>query len=284
MTLQDAVDLSTTFAAIATCVLVGFGIYQLRALKRQLEMGQQATDAAVHAAEAARRAVQETMRARIDGQVARVVVLSEDPTWPPLRNPLLADMPNASEPRLFDLSTLHGSPEVGSDDLIFPEDSHQLMWFVVRGIITNEGPSTARIRLDGEGRFIEGESSLLPGISIACPPLAGGWRGNPSYLFREHILRPGQTALFEWAAGNSTSEWAEKHDAGVPAGGSVTLTVFDSAAHGVVDTVKVELQGRPLQPVPQRVGHWRLTHTLDDHMGITVWPTQRQYRGEERPT
>ncbi|MEU5453125.1 hypothetical protein [Streptomyces californicus] len=283
MNLEDAADLGTALAAVATLVLVGFGVRQLIALQKQVELGQQATDAAVTAAEAAQQAVLETARARIDEQVARVAVISEDPQWPPLRNPLLSSMPAGNEARLFDTMTLHGSPEVGADDLIFPQDADQLMWFVVRGVVTNEGRSTARIRLDGEGRFIEGMSPLIPGEQIEIPPAVGGWRGNPSYLFMEHLLRPGKSALFEWAAGCPVSEWAELHNAPIPAGGCIYLKVFDSAEHGVVDTVKVEVQGRPLQPVQQRNGHWALSSTPHMHMGVTVWPTQREYRNEVPP-
>ncbi|WP_143661680.1 hypothetical protein [Streptomyces sp. st170] len=283
MNLEDAADLGTALAAIATLVLVGFGVRQLIALQKQVELGQQATDAAVTAAEAAQRAVLETARTRIDEQVARLVVISEDPQWPPLRNPLISSMPAGDESRLFDSLTLHGSPEVGTDDLIFPQDANQLMWFVVRGVVTNEGRSTARIRLDGEGRFIEGTSNLIPGEHVEVPPVVGGWQGNPSYLFTEHLLRPGKSALFEWAAGCTIAEWAELHDQPTPAGGFIYLKAFDSAEHGVVDSVKVEVQGRPLQPVPQRDGHWALSSPQHRHMGVVVWPTQREYRSEVSP-
>ncbi|MFJ9195710.1 hypothetical protein [Streptomyces globisporus] len=280
MNLEDAANLGTALAAVATLALVGFGVRQLIALQKQVELGQQATDAAVTAAEAAQRAVLETARARIDEQVARVVVISEDPQWPPLRNPLISSMPAGDEARLFDSLTLHGSPEVGNDDLIFPQDASQLMWFVIRGLVTNEGRSTARIRLDGEGRFIQGTSTLIPGEHVEIPPVVGGWRGNSSYLFTEHLLRPGKSALFEWAAGCTVAEWAELHDQPTPAGGCIYLKSFDSAEHGVVDSVKVEVQGRPLQPVPQRNAHWALSSSPHMHIGVVVWPTQREYRGE----
>ncbi|MDX3771525.1 MULTISPECIES: hypothetical protein [unclassified Streptomyces] len=277
MNLQDAADLGTTLAAIATCVLVGFGLIQLRALKRQVESGQQSSDAAVSAAEAAHHAVREAARARVDEQVARVVVLSERPQWPPLTNPNLSDN---GQDRLFDSLIQHGSPQVGREELVFPERAGQLMWFVVHGIVTNEGRSTARIRIAGEGEFITGESPLLPGETIAIPPVASEWRSDRSYLYREHVLRPGQTALFRWAASNTVANWTVDPAEGGAPRANMNLEVFDSAAHGVIDTVKIEVRARPLQAVPLRTGHWALTDTATD-MDVIVSPTKRRYLAEE---
>jgi hypothetical protein len=127
-----------------------------------------ASDAAARSAEAADQAVLEAARARIDDQVARVTVESEDPQWPPLINPHLSA---AGQTQLFDSMTLHASPQVGQEDLVFPERADQLMWFTTHGIVTNEGRSTTRIRIMGDGEFFEGESHLLPGELIPRPRL-----------------------------------------------------------------------------------------------------------------
>lgn len=274
MNLENVVDLT---AAISTVVLVGFGLVQLRALKKQVEAGQQSSDAAVSAADAAHLAVREAVRARVDEQVARVVVLSERPKWPPLINAHIGD---GGRTPLFDSMTLHASPQVGREELVFPERADQLMWFVVHGIVTNEGRSTARIRIKGDGEFFAGESPLLPTEQIPFPPVASEWRTDRSYLFREHILRPGQTALFRWAATNKVIDWTVDHPGGGAPRASIDLEVFDSAAHGVIDTIKVEVRGRPLQSVPRRAEHWALSND-DLTVDVIVWPAERRYLSED---
>jgi hypothetical protein len=179
---------------------------------------------------------------------------------------------------MFDSQTLHGAAEAGADDYIFPEQEQWFMWFITRGMLINEGRSTARVRLDGEARFIDGESELAPGEKILCPPSVGSWHG-PSYISREHLLRPGEKALFEWAIGHQLKAWADKHDQGAPPECSFVVAVFDSTEHGVIDRIKVELGARPLEPVPTRQGHWRLTS--QQNTGVTVWPTVREYRNEK---
>lgn len=278
MNLQDAANLSTTLVAIATFVLVGFGLIQLMALKRQVDIGRLSSEAAVSAAEAAHHAVREAARARVDEQVARVVVLSQRPQWPPLTN---AHLSLEGEFQLFDSMTLHGSPEVGHrEEFVFPESADHLMWFVVHSIVTNEGRSTARIRIAGDGEFYEGESPLLPGETIPCPPLASQWRSDRSYLYREHVLRPGQTALFRWAASKTVADWTVDQSGEGPPRAGVNLEVFDSAAHGVADTVKMEVHGWSLEAVPNRAMHWRLKDD-DKDVSVVVWPTKRRYLAEE---
>ncbi len=281
MNLQDAADLSTALAAIATFVLVAFGLVQLRALQRQVDIGQQSSEAAVSAAEAAHRAVREAARARIDEQVARVVVLSQRPQWPPLINPHLS---HDGQFQLFDSVTLHGSPEVSHrEEFVFPESADRVMWFVVHSIVTNEGRSTARIRIAGDGEFYEGESPLLPGERIPLPPLASEWRADGTYLSREHVLRPGQTALFRWAASKTVAGWTVDHPEGGPPRAGVNLEVFDSAAHGIIDTVKMEVRSWSLEAVRNRAEHWRLTEN-DAGVTVVVWPTERRYLAEGPPS
>ncbi|MFE7581083.1 hypothetical protein ACFU5Y_05885 [Streptomyces gardneri] len=278
MNLQDAADFGTTLAAIATIALVGFGLIQLRALKRQVESAQQSSDAAVSAAAAAHLAVREAARARVDEQVARVVVLSERPLWPPFITPHLTD---GEQNRLFDSMAYHASAQVGREEFVFPERADQLMWFEVRSVVTNEGRSTARIRIVGDGEFIADDSPLLPDGQVEVPPVASEWRSDRSYLFREHVLRPGQSALFRWAAGSTVAGWTvdAADDGGVPRAG-VSLEVFDSAAHGVIDTVKLEVRAQPLAAVPARTAHWALTDEPSE-VDVVVWPVERRYLAEE---
>ncbi|MET8538217.1 hypothetical protein ABZV67_42590 [Streptomyces sp. NPDC005065] len=256
---------------------MGFGLIPLRALKKQVESAQQSGAAAVSAAGAAHLAVREAARARVDEQVARVVVLSERPQWPPLITPHLS---HDRQDRIFDAMTQHASAQVGREELAFPERADQLMWFEARSVVTNEGRSTARIRIVGDGEFTAGESPLLPGETIAVPPVASEWRSDRSYLLREHVLRPGRSALFRWAASNTVTGWTvDGAEGGAPRAG-VSLEVFDSAAHGVIDTVKLEVRARPLVAVPLRTGHWALADTPAE-VDVIVWAVTRRYLAEE---
>lgn len=278
LTLEKWSYLGTTISAVTALLFVGFGVYQLVKLRKQVILTADSVDAAKRAAEAAKQAALETARARIDDQAPRTIALMESPQWPPRVSRNRANMPYANELRMFDAQSLHGAAEAGSDDYIFPEQEQWLMWFITRGVLFNEGRTTARVRLDGEARFIEGESTLVPGEKIPCPPIVGSYHG-PDYIAREHLLRPGEIALFEWAYGHQLKAWAAKHGQGTPPVCELTVTVFDSAEYGVLDRIRIELGAWPLEPVPGRQGHWRLVS--DPHTGVTVWPAKREYRSEK---
>lgn len=271
--------MATTISAITAVVFVAFGVYQLFKLRRQVILSVVSVDAAKRAADAAQEAARETARVRIDEQAPRVLAVMESPQWPPRVSRNLTHMPYANEPRMFDSQTLHGAAQAGADAYIFPEQDQWFLWFITRGVLINEGRSTARVRLDGEARFIEGESALVPDEKISCPPTVGTFHG-PSYIAREHLLRPGEKALFEWAIGHQLKEWADRHEQETPPDCSLTVVVFDSTEHGVLDRIKVELGARPLEPVYTRQGHWRLTD--ESGTGVTVWPTKRKYRSENQ--
>jgi hypothetical protein len=279
LTLEKWSYLAATISAITAVLFVAFGVYQLIKLRKQVILSSDSVDAAKRAADAAQEAARETARVRIDEQAPRVLAVMERAQWPPRVSRGRTHMPQANEVRMFDSRSLHGAAEAGADDYIFPEQEQWLMWFTTRGVLINEGRSTARVRLDGEARFIEGESTLVPGEKILCPPVVGSSHG-PDYIVREHLLRPGETALFEWADGHQLKEWAAKYDQGTPPECVLQVTVFDSTEHGVLDRIKVELGARPLEPVPSRQGHWRLASEF--HMGVTVWPTHREYRSENQ--
>ncbi|MFE2174418.1 hypothetical protein [Kitasatospora sp. NPDC059462] len=281
MTLENWADLGTALASIATLLLVGFGGWQLKALAHQLRLGQQSTEAAVRAADAAQATVAESVRARIDALAPRLTVLPEQAPWPPFIDRGRSGMPLGSDRRMLDSMSLHSSEEARGE-FVFPENEHMLMWFRLRAVVTNEGKSTTRVHLKGEGRFIEGQSPLIPGVTIPCPPVVG--IPGETYLHREHVLRPGESALFEWAAGLPIGDWAAGHAAHgdtQPGSSTMFLTSMDASEFGVIDSVKIVLAGRPVEPVPQRNSHWRLSHP--EGIRVTVYPTYRRYRHEAFP-
>jgi hypothetical protein len=277
LTLEKWAYLATAISALTAVIFVAFGVYQLIKLRAQVILTSDSVEAAKRAADAAQEAARETGRVRIDEQAPRVLTVMEHAQWPPRISRSLTHMPNANEPRMFDSQTLHGAPAAGGDDFIFPEAEQRLLWFILRGVLINEGHSTARVRLDGEARFIEGESTLVPDRKILCPPIVGSPQGV-AYIGREHLLRPGEIALFEWAEGYQLKEWAARHDQADIPHNNLQVTVFDSTEYGVLDRTKVELSGRPLEPVPNRQGHWQITS--ERHVSVNVWPAQREYRSE----
>jgi hypothetical protein len=277
LTLEQSSDLGTAASALASLVLVAFAVYQLRMLARQLHLNTKATDAAARAADAAHEAVREAARARIDEQAPRVIAVSEPVQWPAFLSKVRTGMPEANETRMFEAMSLHGSHDVDEgEEFIFPEQAQQLLWFRMRGALINEGRSTARIRFDGEGRFIDGKSDLVPGIEILCPPVVG--RVNETYLGREYLLRPNESALFEWACGHRLEDWADIWQNGMPPTGDVHVLVFDSTEQGIQDTIKITLKAQPIERVPGRDGHWRLRR--DPEPEVIVHPTRRVYSEE----
>jgi hypothetical protein len=145
--------------------------------------------------------------------------------------------------------------------------------------VVNEGNGTARIRLDGEAQFVDGTSSLVNGVTLAAPPVVG----TPDR--REHLLRPGDMALFEWAHGHTLGDWAdarENPDPPNPRGACFfTITVFDFFEHGVVDRIHIVMAGRPLLQVPGAAGQWVIPDKVADaEMGMTIYPIRRAYTSE----
>ncbi len=277
LTLAQWAYLATAISALTAVIFVIFGVYQLIKLRTQVILTSDSVDAAKRAADAAQEAARETARVRIDEQAPRVLVVMEHAQWPPRISRNRTRMPQANEVRMFDTQSLHGAAEAGTYDFIFPEQEQWLLWFIIHGVLINEGHSTARVRLDGEAHFIEGESTLVPGVKIPCPPIVGSPQGA-GYIAREHLLRPGEAALFEWAEGYQLKDWAARHDEPDLPHNNLQVTVFDSTEYGVLDRIRVELGGRPLEPVPSRQGHWQITS--DRHVSVNVWPTQREYRSE----
>ena len=288
--LQKLSEIATSVAAVANVGLVIFAVVQLVLLRRQVELSQDQTKAAADTVEAAqqsveasRAAVVESARVRIDERAPRVVALMEPPQWPPLVDNSRSAMPLADELRLWDPRSVAQSTEASAKGpFVFDRDKHWFMWFRVNGVLVNEGASTARVRLDGEARFIEGSTSLLPAEhAIPTPPSVG----TPDR--KEYLLRPGEAALFEWAFGHTLEEWADAYENADPPNpnsyGHLVVAVFDYFEHGVVDYIYIATGGRPLVPIPRTQGQWMVPHERTEvDLGMTVYPTRRTYRTEPR--
>jgi hypothetical protein len=270
-------DVGTTLAAFATLILVGYASKNLVALKRQIEVGQAAATAAAQSAVAAAESVRESARMRVDEQAPRVIPFMEEPQWPPFIDQHRSSMPYKNEPRL--LKNIGQASLANSDPFYFNEQSSWFLWFRVRGALVNEGRGTARVRLDGEARFIAGRSALLPNNDeVPIPPLVGVENNQ------EYLLRPGDSAIFEWAYGHSLKEWADAHEnsesPNINCAGFFTAAAFDWLNYGTVDHLYGMFQARPIEPVANRQGQWRLTEEKDSNLGLVVYPSVRTYKAE----
>ena len=212
---------------------------------------------------AATAAVREAARARTDERAPLVVALFEAPRWPPLIDATRDRMPYGNEPRLLDHRSV-AQAEAASPARLFTRNAErtQLMWFQIRGVLINEGATTARVRLDDGAQFVEATAAR-----------------------RERLLRPGEVAQFEWGAGHTIAEWAvarERPDPPNPLGACfLTITVFDSFEQGVFDHIHVVMSGRPIVPVDDSFDEVRLaSRESEADMEVTVFPTRRTYRSD----
>lgn len=279
--LEVVANLGTFFAALATIVLVYLTSKTLKALHEQIKVGQDAAAAARRSADAAREsataaedAVREAAKTRIDDQAPRVVVLLEEPEWPPFIDPTRSGMPGGGERTLLESM---GQAQVAGGPYFFDEQKSWFLWFRTRGVLMNEGRGTARVRLDGDARFIESPSPLLENAGIVSVPPKVGVASN-----REYLLRPGGVAVFEWAYGHTLGEWADARQNMNPPNPNgacfLTVTVFDWLSSGVIDHHYILLQARPIEPVRGRQGQWKVLESPDLEVGLTAFPPQRTYR------
>ncbi|USX54115.1 hypothetical protein [Lentzea sp. HUAS12] len=282
-------DIGTFVAALANVGLVSFAVFQLVLLRRQVRLASDQTAAtkatvevARDSAAVARSAVLEAARIRVDEHAPRVIALMEDPAWPPLVDSTRSAMPNAGDLRLLNHRSLAASRDATpATPFVFDGQREWFMWFKMRGVLINEGSGTARVRLDGEAQFVEGSSELLPtsGSTMPPPPAVGTPDRN------EYLLRPGQSAVFEWGYGHTLGEWADAFENPSPPNPRgacfLTVTVMDYFEHGVIDHIFIEMAGRPIRPIPGALGQWGVPEDRSQaELGIVVYPLQRTYRSE----
>jgi hypothetical protein len=268
-----------TVIATAVGVLVSLGAAcfaasQARSAKCTLRLTRDSAEVAKEQAQIARDAVKESIRSRIDEQAPRVAMLMEAPEWPPFIDRSRNAMPGGGEPRL--LEDLGRAAVAGPEPYYFDEQRSWLLWFRTRGILKNEGQVEARVRVDGESRFIAGTSNLAgAGHPIPIPRLVG------SKSRKEHLLGPGESALFEWAYGHTLGEWADAYENRAtpnPNGaGYFSAVSFDS---GTIDYFFALLQAVPIVPVPGRTGQWQISEPTSHSVGVVDFPPERVYRLE----
>lgn len=248
-------------------LLVGLGTLTLAAVAfRQIRVSR-------GQAKTAEAAVAEARRARIDDRSPAVTFLPE----PPSRGPLL-DTQRSQVPPAAEWSRIRSAFDEGyqppNEEFVFDAERNCLLWFRERAMLINEGTTTARVRIDGPGRFIEGKSAVLTDRdTVRIPPMVG------SPLRREYLLGPGEVALLEWGGGHTLGEWADAHEHPDPPNPNgvffLAVTVFGHHSGGMVDHIFIEAGARPIEPVAGRHEHWRLSK--ESRLGVTVHPVHRSY-------
>jgi hypothetical protein len=217
------------------------------------------------AAAAAAGATKEAARSRADQWAPLVIVLPGQPEWPPRISRSKHSMPGANDTRLLDTP----SQEV-PEPFHFPQDEDTFLWFTMRGVVQNHGLTPARVRLTGEARFMTATSPLANTLLVLEAPEQIGWEGVP-----EHVLHPGQEAVFVWAYGHTLKEWRD--DATM----SITIMSTASTSEGVVDYLFLAGGGRPLEPVAGQAETFQLSRPSE--AAITAYPTKRWYPWEGEP-
>lgn len=273
--------------SFGTLVLAIAALCQGRRIREQLDLGdRQATTAegqaksAMDSANVASQVHREAMRSRVDQDAPGVVVFLERPE-PPRIDAQRHGMPNGNEMRLLAPESFERSRLASGSEFVFEQDRNAFLWFYGRGLLVNEGRTSARVRLSGEGRFVEGRSPLAGDECIKIPVTEG------EGLHELAILRPGGFALFEWAGGHTVGDWAsarESLSARMPEGSIwFWVVVFDPREMGVIDTQMMHFIPEVVQPVPGREAHWKVANS-PDFGPINQLPRRRNYRHEGAST
>jgi hypothetical protein len=285
MSWDGIVAIGTLLLAVGTFAVAALARGQLKTLRKQVNDAASGVQAAQESARSAESSANSTKdvaldsaRSRADESAPRVIALIEEPSWPPLLDDQRGRMPGGNEERLFSKNSLERVRQLlDGERFVFDRDRGRFVWFYIRGVLVNEGKASARVRLDGEARFTSGMNPFESSFHVDQPAKFGAGSTN------EYLLRPGQSAVFEWGTGYTAGEWADARDNALPQRGFLVVTVMDFQKHGVIDHIYVEFSGRPLEPVPGELGNWQLAAYDDKQwpappIGVTVYPIQRTYR------
>lgn len=247
---------------------------QAERIEKQIALGNRQADSAEASAKSANVLYQEAVRSRIDQGAPEIAVFLEHPS-PPLVDRHRPGLLQGNEAGLLTPDSIERSQPALGETFVFDEQRSNFLWFRGRGLLVNEGRTSARVRVSPEGRFIEGKSDLTRGEPVQLPAVEG--RGKNAIA----ILPPGARALFEWADGLTVSDWTKAQENRNSKVGSLWLwiTVFDTRENGVIDTQVMHFRPEVLDAVPGRRGHWTVPPERD-FGPLNPLPRLRRYRHE----
>lgn len=272
--------------AIGTLTLAAVAAWQMQVSKEQVEKAVESIAATERAAEATEkaaaqtaRAVLESARARLDAATFRIFVEVTTPEWPPQLHPHLKKMPGGGESTLFDPQNVHASHPVLPDErFVFPKDEDKLLWFKTFVLLRNEGVGSALVAAPSTWRVAEGDTPFgdIDG-QVLKPRRTGEYRPRV-------VLERGRSLVFEWWAGRPLKDWADAFKNPNPPNppnprGSVIESVGASDRYEelVHDSLYAVMAGRPVRPIPDEQGAWRLAP--DYRMVGATQPTRRTRHG-----
>lgn len=238
------------FLAVIIGVIVNAAF--LWALIVQIKQGRKALAASQRSSDAAQDAVEEARRARVDEQAPKVVAILDEALVHGLKTKDSFGV--NSEP-------IYKMPKMRNDTLLL----------ITTGKLINEGRSTARVRLDGNGACFLGEDDDDPFFVTEIIPAKD-----------ERILRPGDTVRFAWSDGHTIEDWTDAYNNPSPPNPKgacfMSVTVRDYQEDGVIDHIYLEMSGRPIKAVEGENGRWQ--HNVEGSIAATSYPIHRTYRQE----
>lgn len=191
----------------------------------------------------------EGIKTRLDARAPHITVLVKLPDWPWL------------EPSDY------GAPNpIPAQQYRIPRDASRPIMIRASGSIINDGTTHARVM-------------LYDGVELVTPlPDAGGGA---------HLLAPGETAPLVFQRQRPISEWIvaceKSSDAPPQSKLEFQVSVLDSFDEGISDTIIVELQAYPVEPVPGLDGSWQIKNVVAAvppavlPYGSVVYPRTRRY-------
>ena len=248
--IDAAVALGTLALAIATFVLV--------------QRTRQEADATQEAVEATRASGLENVRARIDARAPRVIVLLSPPVWPPSFPPS---------------SGVEGTHDQMAPDQQFASSQgvERRLLIATKGRVRNDGASTAFVRFS-HGTLVWEDDHRV--VKIPAAP------GVPP----QYAIAPGEQATFQLLDGRPLREWMEAYQAHAANPSAhpeesklwFQVTMIDQLDAGIVDRIQVEVQGYPIEPVPQDRERWQLASEPRNRPLAFVAPAERTYYASKR--
>lgn len=286
-------DLANLATGAGTIVLAGVAAYQGYVARRQIELGDKQADAAKVQAKAARAQAliarrqadlaaasvetaievhRESVRARADQYAPRIVAYYDAPKLPRI------GQARSHDPRVGNLRPLHPkslreSVLASGQEFILPENEHTYLWFWGSGELTNEGQTSAHVRLSGGAEFNYEDIHLEIGVNYALPPSGD----DPIY---ERVIPPGGKATFRWAAGKTVGEWVEGSLAWSKPHPNASIWLWiesrDPREVGVLDTLMAHFSPNVLVGVDGRDGHWKVGNP-EGFGAMNPLPIKRSY-------
>lgn len=252
-----------------------------------------ATEAGLRNAEVAQAGLNESIKARLDANAPRVILLFREVEPRVYMHSYRRTMPGWGEPTLWEDIAASRALQ-GTEELFLPNDD-KLIWFTAYGLLKNEGDRSAVVgNLYAE--FVAPPAVEEPNVfpfddvesSVSLPPAIG----DP--LNHQYLLRAGETAILRWSDGRPLSEWVDGMKKPDPTNPHnflfLNFSVWDALDPGSVILVYwAEMHGRPILEVSGKNNVFMLSPLRSEYgsrIGVGAQRPGRWYQAlnEEPPS